>query len=336
MKLLVTGGCGFIGSHFVKRALQDGHEVVNIDALTYAGRLENTNDISLHPKYKFEKINIVNYEELSECIFQNMPDAIVHLAAESHVDRSITGSKPFLETNIIGTYNLLEITRNYVNRQLNVGTFRFLHVSTDEVFGSLPENKSIKFKETSNIDPRSPYSASKACSDHLVSAWHFTYGLPTLITNCSNNYGPFHHPEKLIPKVILNAIRGDKIPIYGDGKNIRDWLYVEDHASALLNVLKFGNIGQRYNIGGECEVSNIDLVKIICQKLDNLRPISDASYFDQVEFVSDRLGHDKRYAIDSSKIQHELSWYPQTCLFDGLSNTIKWYLDNEDWWLPLV
>lgn len=333
MKLLVTGGAGFIGSAVVRRAIGMGHQVVNLDALTYAACLDNVASVADAPGYAFEKADIRDRDALSRIFAKHAPDAVMHLAAESHVDRSIDGPAAFIETNLVGTFNMLDAARAYWQERGRPGDFRFHHISTDEVYGSLGAEG--KFTETTPYDPRSPYSASKAGSDHLVRAWAETYGLPVLVTNCSNNYGPFHFPEKLIPVVILNALAGKPIPVYGDGGNVRDWLYVEDHADALLTVLAKGQIGRTYNIGGENEAKNIDLVRMICAELDHLRP--DGAPHDRlITFVTDRPGHDRRYAIDPARIRNELGWRPSVTLAEGLARTVAWYLDNEDWWRPLL
>ncbi|MGJ8547383.1 MAG: dTDP-glucose 4,6-dehydratase [Sulfitobacter sp.] len=332
MKLLVTGGAGFIGSAVVRQAIAAGHHVVNLDALTYAACLENIASVSGHPNYVFEQADICDAPALNRILETHTPDAILHLAAESHVDRSIDGPGAFMQTNLIGTYTLLEAARAYWQAQGRPAQFRFHHVSTDEVYGSLgPEGQ---FTETTPYDPRSPYSASKAGSDHLVNAWAETYGLPVLLTNCSNNYGPYHFPEKLIPVVILNALAGKPIPIYGAGENIRDWLYVEDHADALLTVLTRAAPGSRYNIGGENEVRNIDLVRMICALLDEMQP-GQNPYGDLIRFVTDRPGHDARYAIDPARLRADLGWRPSVTLQQGLEKTVRWYLDNRDWWQAL-
>ncbi len=333
MKILVTGGAGFIGSAVVRLAVRRGHEVVNLDALTYAANPENVASVSNSPLYHFEQADIRDREALDRVLDQHKPDAIMHLAAESHVDRSIDGPGDFIETNITGTYNLLEAARAYWTRQGKPEGFRFHHISTDEVFGSLGDTG--QFTEETPYDPRSPYSASKAASDHLVRAWHETYGLPVVLTNCSNNYGPFHFPEKLVPVVILNALHGRPIPVYGDGGNVRDWLYVEDHADALLLVLEKGELGRSYNIGGENEARNIDLVRTICAEMDRLRP-GNAPHERLITFVTDRPGHDRRYAIDPDRIRNELGWRPSVTVEEGLRRTVEWYLDNEDWWRPLL
>lgn len=333
MKLLVTGGAGFIGSAVVRLAISRGHTVVNVDALTYAACLENVASVTDHPRYAFVKADIRDRTAMDSVLNDHQPDVVMHLAAESHVDRSIDGPGAFVETNINGTYTLLEAARVYWSDKGKPDSFRFHHISTDEVFGSLGETG--LFTEDSPYDPRSPYSASKAASDHLVRAWSETYGLPVVLTNCSNNYGPFHFPEKLIPVVILNALAGKKLPIYGTGANVRDWLYVEDHADALLLVAAEGRVGRSYNIGGNNERSNLDLVHEICAILDKLRPRPQGSYSEQISFVPDRPGHDARYAIDASRIRDELGWQPSVTLSQGLHSTVQWYLDNPDWWQAL-
>lgn len=332
MKLIVTGGAGFIGSAVVRLAVARGHTVLNVDALTYAACPENVASVAENPGYSFLQADICDRAAMDRAFETHRPDAVLHLAAESHVDRSIDGPRAFIETNITGTYTLLEAAREYWNTAGRPGDFRFLHVSTDEVFGSLgPDGL---FTEDTAYDPRSPYSASKAASDHLVRAWGATYGLPVLLSNCSNNYGPYHFPEKLIPVVILNALAGQPIPIYGAGENVRDWLYVGDHADALLSVLEKGQVGRSYNIGGENEARNIDLVRRICAILDEKRP-KDAPYGDQITFVTDRPGHDARYAIDPTRVREELGWRPSVTLEQGLERTVEWYLDNEPWWRAL-
>ncbi|MGB1153666.1 MAG: dTDP-glucose 4,6-dehydratase [Paracoccaceae bacterium] len=334
MIILVTGGAGFIGSAVVRLAIARGHTVVNVDALTYAACLDNLASVAEHTNYAFEQVDIRNRAVLDAVFTKYAPDAVMHLAAESHVDRSIDGPTDFIETNVKGTFNMLEAARSYWQSQGKPESFRFHHISTDEVFGSL--GPTGMFTEDTPYDPRSPYSASKASSDHLVRAWRETYGLPVVLTNCSNNYGPYHFPEKLIPVVILNALAGKPLPIYGDGENIRDWLYVEDHADALLLVLEKGALGRSYNIGGENERTNLELVKTLCGILDYLHPRDEGSYADLITFVTDRPGHDARYAIDPSRIRNELGWRPSVTLEEGLEKTVQWYLDNENWWRPLL
>lgn len=339
MKILVTGGAGFIGSAVVRHIIKNtSDQVVNLDKLTYAGNLESLADVSGSARYAFEQVDICNRTELDRVFSQHQPDAIMHLAAESHVDRSIDGPAAFMETNIIGTYTLLEAARQYwqaldTDKKAN---FRFHHVSTDEVYGDLPHPSETPnaeeslFTEDTAYAPSSPYSASKASADHLVRAWNRTYGLPVVITNCSNNYGPYHFPEKLIPLMILNALEGKPLPVYGNGDQIRDWLYVEDHARALYKVLTEGKVGETYNIGGHNELRNIDLVNTICDILQELRPQA-ASYRDQITYVADRPGHDRRYAIDAGKIRRELGWLPQETFETGIRKAVQWYLDNLDW-----
>jgi dTDP-glucose 4,6-dehydratase len=336
MKILVTGGAGFIGSAVVRLAVSRGHAVVNVDALTYAACLANVESVSGNPLYTFEQADIRDRAALDRIFADHQPDLVMHLAAESHVDRSIDGPTDFIETNITGTFNMLEAARAYWVRRGRPEGFRFHQISTDEVFGSLPADPSVQFTEKSHYDPRSPYSASKASADHLVRAWHETYGLPVVLSNCSNNYGPYHFPEKLVPVVILNALAGKPLPIYGDGSNVRDWLYVEDHANALLLVVEQGRIGRSYNIGGENERSNLDLVRTICTTLDQLRPRKTGSYAELITFVTDRPGHDTRYAIDPSRIRTELGWRPSVTVEEGIERTVRWYLDNETWWRPLL
>ena len=341
MKILVTGGAGFIGSAVIRHIIENTQDsVVNVDKLTYAGNLESLTAISDNERYTFEKVDICNAEELKRVFETHQPDAVMHLAAESHVDRSIDGPAEFIQTNIVGTYNLLEAARAYwnklpENKKIN---FRFHHISTDEVYGDL-EGPTDLFTEETSYAPSSPYSASKASSDHLVRAWLRTYGFPTVITNCSNNYGPYHFPEKLIPLVILNALEGKNLPIYGKGNQIRDWLYVEDHARALYKVVTAGVIGETYNIGGHNEKQNIEVVNTICNLLEELVPAnkyskssgSEAGFKGLITYVKDRPGHDIRYAIDASKIEKELSWKPEETFETGMRKTVKWYLENNEW-----
>lgn len=332
MRLLITGGAGFIGSAVVRRAVRLGHHVVNVDALTYAACLDNVASVSDNPLYSFEHADIRDSFALEQIFNYYKPDAVMHLAAESHVDRSIDGPGAFIETNVNGTYQMLEAARAFWHSEGKPAEFRFHHISTDEVYG--PLGATGMFTEDTPYAPTSPYSASKAASDHLVRAWHETYRLPVIITNCSNNYGPYHFPEKLIPVVILRALAGEPIPVYGEGKNIRDWLYVEDHADALLTVLGKGELGRTYNIGGENEVSNIDLVRTICGILDT-KCSKGTPYAEQISFVTDRPGHDLRYAIDPTRIRTELCWRPSVTLKQGLEITVQWYLDNAEWWQAL-
>lgn len=336
MKLIVTGGAGFIGSAVCRHIISSTpHDVVNIDKLTYAANLSSVEGLKASSRYRFRKIDICSRGHIDQLLAEERPDAIIHLAAESHVDRSITGPAAFIETNIVGTYSLLEAARGYWE---NLGSaardrFRFLHVSTDEVYGSLGDEG--LFSEETAYDPSSPYAASKAASDHLAIAWHRTYGLPVLLSNCSNNYGPFHFPEKLIPLVITNALLGRELPVYGNGANVRDWLYVEDHARALLDIVARGKPGASYNVGGRNERSNLEVVHGICDCLDRLRPHGDASYRSLIRFVDDRPGHDFRYAIDPRKIEQDISWRAQETFETGLEKTVCWYLENEAWWLPI-
>ena len=330
MRILVTGGAGFIGSNLVRLLLSEGHQVLNVDKLTYAGNLSSLATVEHHPGYRHLQADICDAPAIQAAFANFKPDWVMHLAAESHVDRSIDGPGAFIQTNIIGTYTLLETAREHLRAHPNAN-FRFLHVSTDEVYGSLGETGA--FMESTAYDPHSPYSASKASSDHLARAWADTYQLPVIVTNCSNNYGPYQFPEKLIPVVILKALRGESIPVYGKGENIRDWLYVEDHAEALLTAIEKGKPGETYNIGGNNELRNLDLVNILCRMLDDLRPRSDGkAYSEQITFVTDRPGHDLRYAIDASKIKGELGWSPKQDQQSGLRKTVQWYLDNEPWW----
>ncbi|MEW5009999.1 MAG: dTDP-glucose 4,6-dehydratase [Cycloclasticus sp.] len=334
--VLVTGGAGFIGSAVIRHLMSDAdYRVVNVDKLTYAGNLESLASISGHSRYSFEQVDICDAAEIQRVLAQYQPDIIMHLAAESHVDRSIDGPAEFIHTNIIGTYTLLEQARQYwlTLGEVKKSGFRFHHVSTDEVYGDL-EGTDELFTESTPYAPSSPYSASKASSDHLVRAWHRTFGFPTMITNCSNNYGPYHFPEKLIPLVILNALAGKPLPVYGRGHQIRDWLYVEDHARALVLVATTGAIGETYNIGGHNEMQNIEVVKTICQLLEELAPEKPAGveqYQDLISYVADRAGHDVRYAIDASKIQQELNWTPLETFESGIRKTVQWYLANQAW-----
>jgi dTDP-glucose 4,6-dehydratase len=338
MKILVTGGCGFIGSNLVRLLIEStSHQVLNLDLLTYAGNPHSLNDIADSDRYEFLQADIGDHAAMQQAFARFQPDWVMHLAAESHVDRSIDGPSAFIQTNVVGTYTLLQVAKEYFQK-LPVESkerFRFLHVSTDEVYGSLGTEG--LFTEETPYDPHSPYSASKAASDHLARAWMDTYGLPVLVTNCSNNYGPFQFPEKLIPVVILKALRGDPIPVYGKGENIRDWLYVVDHAEALLTVISRGRIGQTYNIGGNNERRNLDLVQMLCSILDRVQPRKDGrTYGQQITFVTDRPGHDLRYAIDASKIQRELGWVPKQDHQSGFEKTVAWYLANEGWWKKIL
>lgn len=343
MKILVTGGAGFIGSAVVRHIISNTQDsVINLDKLTYAGNLESLVSVAASERYVFEQVDICDRAELDRVFDKHQPDAVMHLAAESHVDRSITGPADFIQTNIVGTYTLLEATRAYWNTLTDDAkeAFRFHHISTDEVYGDLPHpdeqddqscNEALPlFTETTSYAPSSPYSASKASSDHLVRAWLRTYGLPTIITNCSNNYGPYHFPEKLIPLVILNALEGKALPIYGKGDQIRDWLYVEDHARALYKVVTEGQVGETYNIGGHNEKQNLEVVQTICSILDVLVP-KDTPYVEQITYVTDRPGHDRRYAIDASKMSQELNWQPEETFETGLRKTVEWYLANQTW-----
>ncbi|MDX9701033.1 MAG: dTDP-glucose 4,6-dehydratase [Rhodocyclaceae bacterium] len=335
--ILVTGGAGFIGSALVRHLIAEtGHKVVNLDCLTYAGNLDSVAMVADDPRYAFEQVDIRDAQGVRGVFERHRPDGVIHLAAESHVDRSIDGPRVFIETNVLGTYTLLEEARRYWSTLQDEGraAFRFHHVSTDEVYGSLGEQG--LFTEETPYQPNSPYSASKAASDHLVRAWHHTYGLPVVTTNCSNNYGPYHFPEKLIPLMILNALEGRPLPVYGDGRQVRDWLFVEDHARALARVFEQGRPGQEYNIGGHNERRNLEVVHTLCEFLESLaperRPAGVARYADLITFVQDRPGHDLRYAIDAGKIERELGWVPRESFESGMRKTVQWYLDNETWW----
>jgi dTDP-glucose 4,6-dehydratase len=335
MRVIVTGGAGFIGSALVRHLVLDkGYVVLNVDALTYAGNLASLHLVEGDPNYRFLQANICDRAVMERTVAAFAPDRIMHLAAESHVDRSITGAEDFIQTNVIGTFNLLEAARGYWSKldADSKANFRFLHVSTDEVYGSLCEDG--LFTEQTPYDPSSPYSASKASSDHLAKAWHRTYGLPVVVSNCSNNYGPYHFPEKLIPLTILNALAGERLPVYGKGENVRDWLYVEDHARALDIIIEQGRVGETYNVGGHNERRNIDVVRRICEVLDALAPASRPRE-QLIEFVTDRPGHDARYAIDASKLETELGWRARENIDTGIAKTVQWYLKNEWWWQPL-
>lgn len=340
-KILVTGGAGFIGSNLVRYLIQKTDaEVICLDKLTYAGNLRSLADVVDDPRYAFERADIADAGEMRRIFEDHQPDAVMHLAAESHVDRSIDGPGEFIQTNVVGTFNLLQAALGYWNDRGRPEDFRFLHVSTDEVYGSLGVADE-PFAETTRYDPHSPYSASKAASDHLARAWHSTYGLPVLVTNCSNNYGPYQFPEKLVPVVILKCLRGDKIPVYGKGENVRDWLYVEDHASALHTVLTRGRVGETYNIGGNNERSNLELVGMLCDLIDEIQPAAGEHenverYRDLITFVQDRPGHDLRYAIAPDKIRDELGWRPREDFSSGFRKTVEWYLNNRQWWEAIL
>jgi dTDP-glucose 4,6-dehydratase len=335
MRVIVTGGAGFIGSALVRHLVLDkGYEVLNIDSLTYAGNRASLHSVEVQPNHRFLQADICDRGAMAQAVSEFRPDRIMHLAAESHVDRSITGAADFVQTNVIGTFTLLETARGYWSTlgEVEKAAFRFLHVSTDEVYGTLGEEG--LFSEETPYDPSSPYSASKAASDHLAKAWQRTYGLPIVVSNCSNNYGPYHFPEKLIPLTILNALAGERLPVYGKGENVRDWLYVEDHARALDMIVERGRVGETYNVGGRNERRNIDVVRRICQVLDRLSP-ANRPREELIEFVTDRPGHDARYAIDASKLEAELGWRARENFDTGIEKTVAWYLDNEWWWRPL-
>jgi dTDP-glucose 4,6-dehydratase len=341
MKILVTGGAGFIGSAVVRNILENTNDtVINLDALTYAGNLESIPADLVSDRYAFEHVDICDFDTVTRVFTEHKPDAVMHLAAESHVDRSIDGPSAFINTNLVGTFNMLECARHYWNNlsEASQEAFRFHHISTDEVYGDL-EGTDDLFTEETSYEPSSPYSASKAGSDHLVRAWGRTYGFPVIVTNCSNNYGPFHFPEKLVPHIILNALHGKALPVYGDGSQIRDWLYVEDHAKALYKVVTEGVVGVTYNIGGHNEKKNIEVVKTICKLLEELAPQKPNGidfYCDLITFVKDRPGHDVRYAIDASKIERELGWVPEESFETGMRKTVLWYLNNELWWARVL
>lgn len=336
MKILVTGGCGFIGSSVCRMAVERGHKIVNLDCLTYAANPKSVEMIK-GENYAFEKIDIRDANAVNAAFLKHQPDAVMHLAAESHVDRSIDAPGAFVETNVMGTFNLLQAARNHWNTLEGPAkeNFRFHHVSTDEVYGDLSMDDPA-FTEETPYDPSSPYSASKAASDHLVRAWGRTFGLPVVVTNCSNNYGPYQFPEKLIPVVILKALHGDDIPVYGTGENVRDWLYVDDHADALLTVLQKGELGRTYNVGGNNERSNLELVETICALMDKREDLDRENHAELITFVKDRPGHDVRYAINPARIRDELNWSPKIEWNEGFEKTITWYLDNREWWLPLI
>ena len=331
--ILVTGGAGFIGSAVVRHIIENTNDIViNVDKLTYAGNLDNVNEVSGNFRYCFEQVDICDRYAIDDVFSHHQPDVVMHLAAESHVDRSIDSPVDFIETNIVGTYNMLEVARSYWAslEEIKKCSFRFHHISTDEVFGDLEGGDDL-FTEETPYAPSSPYSASKAASDHLVRAWFRTYNLPVIITNCSNNYGPYQFPEKLIPLVILNALAGEDLPVYGAGDQVRDWLYVDDHAEALFKVVQQGVVGETYNIGGHNEKKNIEVVRTVCNILDELMPLDEGSYQDLITHVADRPGHDQRYAIDASKIAKDLNWRPKETFDSGIRKTIRWYLDNKNW-----
>ena len=335
-KILVTGGAGFIGSAVVRLLVGKGYEVVNVDKLTYSGNLDSLREVEAASNYRFHQADIGDAARMAEIFAAEQPDAVMHLAAESHVDRSIDGPAAFVETNVVGTFRLLDVALDYWRTLDDVRreAFRFHHVSTDEVFGSLTPSGGA-FTEQTPYDPSSPYSASKAAADHFIRAWHRTYGLPIVLSSCSNNYGPYHFPEKLVPLTILNAIESRPLPVYGKGENVRDWLYVEDHARALELILTLGRIGESYNVGGRSERTNLQVVETIGDILDRKRPLDGRSHRELIQFVADRPGHDLRYAIDSAKIECELGWHPVESFESGIDRTVDWYLDNEWWWRPI-
>jgi dTDP-glucose 4,6-dehydratase len=340
-KILITGGAGFIGSALIREIQKNtSFEIINLDKLTYAGNILSLGDVAHNERYFFEKVDICDIDKVTQIFYKHKPNLVMHLAAESHVDRSIDGPADFINTNIVGTFNLLQAARKYFDdlNEFDKKQFRLHHISTDEVYGDLEDTNDL-FTEKTSYSPSSPYSASKAASDHLVRAWGRTYGLPVIITNCSNNYGPYHFPEKLIPHVILNAIHGKPLPVYGDGSQIRDWLYVEDHAKALIKVVTKGKLGETYNIGGHNEMTNLEVIHNICDLLEEMAPVKPSGinkYRDLITFVQDRPGHDARYAIDASKIERELGWIPDETFESGLRKTVQWYLDNAKWWKKVL
>ena len=336
MKILITGGAGFIGSAVIRKAIHDGHIICNIDALTYASSLDSLLSVAESNNYYFEHIDLRERKKIDQVLEKFQPDSIIHLAAESHVDRSIDDASNFITTNINGTFNLLESSRNYWESCGKPKDFRFIHISTDEVFGSLEYESDIQFEEDSNYDPNSPYASSKAAADHLVQAWNKTYGLPVIITHSSNNYGPYQFPEKLIPVVIINALNNKSIPIYGDGKNIRDWIHVDDHAEALLLLLEKGKNGDNYNIGGRTEITNLAITNQICDIVDCIKKVHEGSSAKLITFVEDRPAHDRRYAINTDKLYSHLNWSPRIAFERGLEQTVHWYFENQDWWRPLL
>ena len=336
MKVVVTGGCGFIGSALVKAMINKGYQVLNVDLMTYAATSTSLDSLKSEPNYHFYQVDINDKSRISDIFYEYGPDGVIHLAAESHVDRSIVGPQVFLETNILGTYTMLDCAKTYAERRGKLDSFIFHHVSTDEVFGSLELNSQNMFTELTPYNPKSPYAASKAASDHLARAWHATYGLKTIVSNCSNNYGPYQFPEKLIPLIVTNALLGKDLPLYGNGENVRDWLHVHDHADALICIFENGKEGESYNVGANNELSNIEVVQKICLTLDELVPLNGKSYSDRITFVSDRPGHDKRYGIDATKIGRQLGWSPSISIDEGIRSTVEWYMNNQKWWKPLL